>query len=63
MIVESYIKQYAEAKEKTILSNYLMGDENKQKGIKQIKGAVKARERGLITIDECVRCICDCMAD
>ena len=63
MTIEPYIKQYAKAKKKAILSNELMGEMIKQNGVKNIDKAIKFRERGLITADECIKMIADCMSD
>ena len=54
MTIEPYIKQYANAKKKTI---------SKKKGIKNIDKAIKFRELGLITVDECIKMIADCIDD
>lgn len=63
MTIEPYIKQYAKAKKKSILNNELMRKEFKQNGIKNIENAIKFRERGLITDDERIKMIADCMSD
>lgn len=63
MTIEPYIKQYAKAKKKAILNNELMGEIIKQNGVKNIDKAIKFRERGLITVDECIKMIADCMSD
>lgn len=61
MIIEPYIKQYAEAKKKRLLNNDLIRKERKEDAIKRIDRAVKMRERGLITEDDCIIRICDCI--
>lgn len=61
MTIESYIKQYAEAKKKRLLNNDLIRKERKEDAIKRIDRAVKMRERGLITEDDCIIRICDCI--
>lgn len=61
MTIEPYVKQYAEAKKKRLLNNDLIGKERKEEAIKRIDRAVKMRERGLITEDDCIIRICDCI--
>lgn len=61
MTIEPYIKQYAEAKKKRLLNNDLISEERKEDAIKRIDRAVKMRERGLITEDDCIIRICDCI--
>ncbi|MCB6806770.1 hypothetical protein [Fusicatenibacter saccharivorans] len=61
MTIEPYIKQYAEAKKKRLLNNDLIRKERKEDAIKRIDRAVKMRERGLITEDDCIIRICDCI--
>lgn len=61
MTIEPYIKQYAEAKKKRLLNNDLIRKERKEEAIKRIDRAVKMRERGLITEDDCIIRICDCI--
>ena len=61
MTIEPYIKQYAEAKKKRLLNNDLIRKERKEDAIKRIDRAVKMRERGLTTEDDCIIRICDCI--
>lgn len=63
MRIEPYIEQYAKAKKKAILGNKVMKDEYKQNGIKRIEKAINFRERGLVTVDECIKMIADCMSN
>ena len=61
MTIEPYIKQYAEAKKKRLLNTDLIREERKEDAMKRIDRAVKMRERGLITEDDCIIRICDCI--
>lgn len=61
MTIEPYVKQYAEAKKKRLLNNDLIWKERKEEAIKRIDRAVKMIERGLITEDDCIIRICDCI--
>lgn len=61
MTIEPYIKQYAEVKKKRLLNNDLIRKERKEEAIKRIDRAIKMRERGLITEDDCIIRICDCI--
>ena len=49
------------SKEKRLLNNDLIREERKEDAIKRIDRAVKMRERGLITEDDCIIRICDCI--
>lgn len=63
MKVERFIKEYASCRKKTILSNDLIQERFKTKAITQIDGAVKAKERGLITTDEAISLILNCFGE
>ena len=52
MKVERFIKEYANYKKKSINSNELMKEEYKQKALARIDYILKAKERGIITVDE-----------
>ena len=60
--VEDFIMAYAIEKINFIAGS-LMNLENKRKTINRIDIALKARSKGLITIDECILMICDCLSD
>lgn len=63
MTVETSIRQYANAKKKFLLNNDIMKEEYKQRCIKNMENAIRLRERGLITVDECIKMIYDCCID
>ena len=61
--VESYILDYAVEKINSIMKEPFMGKSIKRKACNYINTALKARSKGLITIDECIHMICDCLDD
>lgn len=61
--VESYILDYAVEKINSIMKEPFMGKSIKQKISTYINTALKARSKGLITIDECIHMICDCLSN
>lgn len=61
--VESYILDYAVEKINSIMKEPFMGKSIKRKASNYINTALKARSKGLITIDECIHMICDCLDD
>ena len=60
MSVERYIKEYAASKKRDISSNTWMRQDIKENAIKNINGALKAREKGLIIADEAIKLILNC---
>lgn len=60
MKVEDYIIQYANAQKNLVLGHEFIGEESKQEMIKKIQNAIKCRELGLITVNECIKMIYDC---
>ena len=60
MKAEKFLYLYAKEKEQEILS-YGFEKELEQKALNQISGALKARERGMITRDEAVNLILSCL--
>ena len=57
MMVERYIREYANACKKEIEGNTEMKDSVKDHAIEVINKAVKMRDRGLITVDEAIKMI------
>ncbi len=60
MQVERFIREYANSQKKSISNYALMKEECKEKAYMKINNALSARERGLITVDEAIRCILNC---
>ena len=60
MKVERFITEYANSRKRNIIANDLMRENFKADAIAKIDGAVRARERGLITVDETIRLILEC---
>ena len=60
MKVERFITEYANSRKRNIIANDLMRENFKADAITKIDGAVRARERGLITVDETIRLILEC---
>jgi len=58
--MERFVKEYANYKKRNISNNELMLSEIKDKAVKKINGALRARERELITADETIRLIMEC---
>lgn len=57
--MERFIKEYAKFKKETISNNELMGEDIKEKALNSIDNILKARERGLVTVDETMKIIVD----
>lgn len=57
-----FLKEYANHKKQSITNNELMQEKYKEKGVSNIDKALKAYEKGLITIDESMKMILDCFA-
>lgn len=57
--MERFIKEYAKFKKETISNNELMGEDIKEKALNSIDNILKARERGLVTVDETMKTIVD----
>ena len=55
-----FMKEYAKYKTLNILRNELMKEEFKNKGTKTIQGALRAYEKGMITVDETMNLINNC---
>ena len=60
MMVEKFIKDYAEVKKNEIKINTEIRNEIKEIAIKNIDKAVSFRERGVITRDEAISIIMNC---
>ena len=60
MKVERFITEYANSRKRNIIANDLMRENFKTDAIAKIDGAVRARERGFITVDETIRLILEC---
>ena len=60
MKVERFITEYANSRKRNIIANDLMKENFKADAIAKIDGAVRARERGIITVDETIRLILEC---
>ena len=60
MKVERFITEYANSRKRNIIANDLMRENFKADAIAKIDGAVRARERGLITVDETIQLILEC---
>ncbi len=60
MMVEKFIKDYAEVKKNEIKINTEIRNEIKEIAIKNIDKAVSFRERGIITRDEAISIIVNC---
>lgn len=60
MKVERFITEYANSRKRNIIANDLMKENFKADAIAKIDGAVRARERGIITVDEIIRLILEC---
>ncbi len=58
--MEKFIKEYANYQKKSISNRALMKEEYKEKAYIKINNALSLRGRGLITVDEAIRCILDC---
>ena len=63
MKVERFIKEYANYKKKSIDSNELMKEEYKQKALTRIDNTLKAKERGMITVDEAMLSMINALND
>ena len=61
MKLERFIKEYASFQKMAITSNELMQDKYKEKAIINIDNALKAKERGLLTVDETIKSILQCL--
>lgn len=59
--MERFIKEYANYQKKQIENNILMQEEKKMEALKSIEKAVNAREKGLITVDETMHIIANCL--
>ena len=60
MMVEKFIKDYAEIKVKEIMIDTCLLKEVKEEAIRKIDKALLFRERGLITRDETISIIVNC---
>lgn len=61
--MERYIREYANAKKNLISTNNEMNEERKIKAIERINKVLKMREKELITIDETILEILNCMEE
>lgn len=55
--MERFLKEYAIYQKSTFVDNELMIPEIKKRAVDTIDRALKARERGFITVDETIRMI------
>lgn len=55
--IPRFVKEYANYRKRKIISDPVMSDQYKQKGISNIDTAVRCLEKGLITVDETIRMI------
>jgi len=63
MKIERFIKEYANYKKKLINSNELIKEEYKQKALARIDNTLKAKERGMITVDEAMLSMINALND
>ena len=63
MKVERFIKEYASYQIKAINSNELMKQEYKEKALNRIDNILKAKERGMITVDEAMLSMINALND
>lgn len=57
--IPRYMKEYANAQRKSYVNNELMQKKYKDAALKIIGNVLKNAERGLITIDEGMKALCD----
>lgn len=57
--IPRYMKEYANAQRKSYISNELMQKKYKDAALEVIERILKNTERGLITIDEGMKALCD----
>lgn len=57
--IPRYMKEYANAQRKSYADNELMQEKYKDTAIEIIERILKNTERGLITIDEGMKALCD----
>lgn len=55
--MERFLKEYANYQKSTFVDNRLMISEIKERAVATIDRALKAHDRGLITVDETIRMI------
>ena len=60
IMVEKFIKDYAEVRKNDILVDDFISDEIRKKAIEKIDKTLKLRERGYITRDEAISMILHC---
>jgi hypothetical protein len=63
MKVERFIKEYANYQKETIKGYDLMKEEIKEKALNRIDTILKAKERGMITVDETIKSIANILND
>lgn len=63
MKIERFIKEYANYQKKSISNNELMKPDVKQKALNRISNTLKAKERGIITVDETILSIANILND
>lgn len=61
MKVERFLKEYASYQKKCIAGYSLMEKKYKEKASIKINTALSAREKGLITVDEAIKQILECL--
>lgn len=58
-IIPRYMKEYANAQRKSYINNELMQEKYKDTAVEIIERILKNTERGLITINEGMKALCD----
>lgn len=62
IMMERFIREYANYQKKNV-SNILVNEEHRKEAVRRIDRAVKAREKGLVTVDETIKMILACCGD
>ena len=60
MMVEKFIKDYADVRKNDILVDDFISKDIREKAIEKIDKTLKLRERGIITRDEAISMILNC---
>lgn len=63
MKAERFLKKYANYQKKCIAGYSWMEKKYKEKAYVKIDNAISARGRGLVTVDEAIRCILECLEE
>ena len=59
--MERFLVEYANYQKKSFKNNQLMKQEYKDKAVEQINHALRLREKGLITVDDTIQSILNCI--